>query len=183
MTDLIAQIGALFYPLLFLSLLGLTLTIERTFYFIKQKSVLHSPEYKAASAELENNAHLPKVVRDELLSFRLMEMQQLYERGLKLLRLVAVIAPMVGLLGTVIGMIEAFRVISATTGPVSPAAIADGLWSAMLTTAYGLIIAVPCLFCAFLFARISEKRLGALQHCLNARSLEMEGAVMGSSTT
>ena len=53
--------------------------------------------------------------------------------------------------------------------------IADGLWSAMLTTAYGLSIALPCLFAAFIYARIAEKRLERFQSRLNAQSLKIEG--------
>jgi len=53
--------------------------------------------------------------------------------------------------------------------------IAEGLWSAMLTTAYGLSIALPCLFAAFLYSRIAEKRLGLFQKHLNTESLKLEG--------
>ena len=85
---------------------------------------------------------------------------------------------MLGLLGTVIGMIDAFKTISTHIGPVAPSLIADGLWNAMLTTAYGLIIALPCLFAAFIFSRMAEKRLSRYQHRLNAESLKMEGVIL-----
>lgn len=175
--ELITNIGLLFYPLLAMSLLGMALIVERSLYYICLPAVAKSDEAKQLHTILEQNSTLSKKLRDELISHHLLALRETYERGLKLLRLVAVITPMLGLLGTVLGMIDAFRVIAADTGPVSPAMIADGLWSAMLTTAYGLIIAVPCLFAAFLFARISEKRLNALQSRLNEASLKMEGAV------
>lgn len=51
-------------------------------------------------------------------------------------------APMLGLLGTVIGMIEAFGRLAETTGGVDPAALAGGIWTALSTTAVGLAIAL-----------------------------------------
>ncbi|MGD2278849.1 MAG: MotA/TolQ/ExbB proton channel family protein [Candidatus Omnitrophota bacterium] len=56
---------------------------------------------------------------------------------------VAVISPMVGLLGTVLGMIQAFNVIAFQTGAVKPILLAGGISKAMVTTAFGLIIAIP----------------------------------------
>ena len=82
---------------------------------------------------------------------------------------------MLGLLGTVLGMIEAFQDISQQTGAVLPSMIADGLWSAMLTTAYGLSIALPCLFAEFIYVRLAERRLANCQNHLNTQSLKLEG--------
>ncbi|MFH1846814.1 MAG: MotA/TolQ/ExbB proton channel family protein [Candidatus Omnitrophota bacterium] len=58
---------------------------------------------------------------------------------------VAAIAPMVGLLGTVLGMIQAFNVIAFQTGAVKPILLASGISKAMITTATGLIIAIPAM--------------------------------------
>lgn len=58
---------------------------------------------------------------------------------------VAVISPMVGLLGTVLGMIQAFNVIAFQTGAVKPILLASGISKAMVTTATGLIIAIPAM--------------------------------------
>ena len=58
---------------------------------------------------------------------------------------VAVISPMVGLLGTVLGMIQAFNVIAFQTGAVKPILLAGGISKAMVTTATGLIIAIPAM--------------------------------------
>jgi len=68
----------------------------------------------------------------------------------------AVIAPMLGLLGTVLGMIQAFNYQAFKAGMVKPLPLAQGLAKAMITTAFGLIIAVPVLcFYAYFRARIS----------------------------
>lgn len=51
-------------------------------------------------------------------------------------------APMLGLLGTVVGMIEAFGKLAATSGAADPAQLAGGIWTALVTTALGLAIAI-----------------------------------------
>jgi biopolymer transport protein ExbB len=58
---------------------------------------------------------------------------------------IAVISPLVGLLGTVVGMIQAFNVIAFQTGGVKPMLLANGIAKAMITTAAGLIIAIPAM--------------------------------------
>lgn len=178
MIETITQIGPLFYPLLGLSIVGAVLIVDRFLFFMRLPVLEQSQSYLALTNELDKNKGLKKSVRDELLSFRLLDLQAKLTHGLHLLRLIAVLSPMVGLLGTVLGMIDAFKDIAAQTGPVVPAMIADGLWSAMLTTAYGLSIALPCLFAAFLYTRMAEKRLGQFQKQLNAQSLKIEGAQM-----
>ena len=70
---------------------------------------------------------------------------------------IAVISPMVGLLGTVLGMIQAFNVIAFQTGAVKPILLAGGISKAMVTTAAGLIIAIPAMiFYAFFRGRIQD---------------------------
>jgi|GEM_PF-92802 len=65
------------------------------------------------------------------------------ERGLALLSLIATIAPLLGLLGTVLGMIEAFQQMETVGDRVEPALLAGGIWEALLTTAAGLAVAIP----------------------------------------
>jgi biopolymer transport protein ExbB len=59
------------------------------------------------------------------------------------LALIANVAPMMGLLGTVAGMVAAFNKIASTAGQASPAELADGISMALLTTLFGLIVAIP----------------------------------------
>ena len=54
------------------------------------------------------------------------------------------IAPMLGLLGTVVGMVGAFDTISVTEGPVRPDSLAGNISEALITTVLGLIVAIPC---------------------------------------
>lgn len=67
------------------------------------------------------------------------------------------IAPLLGLLGTVMGMIKAFMVIQEMGGKVNAAVLAGGIWEAMLTTAFGLAVALPVMVAhSYLMARIDE---------------------------
>jgi len=70
------------------------------------------------------------------------------EKHLSLLSTIAHISPLLGLLGTVTGMVKAFQIIqekSASFNPVSPGDLAGGIWEALLTTVAGLIVAIPTL--------------------------------------
>ncbi|WP_082733736.1 MotA/TolQ/ExbB proton channel family protein [Polycladidibacter hongkongensis] len=62
---------------------------------------------------------------------------------LRPLDMIAQIAPLLGLFGTVIGMIEAFQAMADAGAQVDPAALAGGIWVALLTTAVGLAVAIP----------------------------------------
>ncbi|HDY72517.1 MAG TPA: MotA/TolQ/ExbB proton channel family protein [Nitrospirae bacterium] len=64
------------------------------------------------------------------------------EKGLSWLGLIATITPLLGLTGTVLGMIKAFMVIAAST-TVNPPMLAGGIWEALITTAAGLLVAIP----------------------------------------
>ena len=68
------------------------------------------------------------------------------ERNISILATIAHISTLLGLLGTVIGMIEVFQKIqekSAALSPVTPADLSAGIWQALIATAAGLIVAIP----------------------------------------
>ncbi|CAD0184392.1 Biopolymer transport protein ExbB [Ruegeria sp. THAF57] len=65
------------------------------------------------------------------------------ERGFRLLDTVAQLAPLLGLFGTVLGMIEAFRSLQSAGSTVDPSLLAGGIWVALITTAVGLAVAMP----------------------------------------
>ncbi|MFG5384669.1 MULTISPECIES: MotA/TolQ/ExbB proton channel family protein [unclassified Yoonia] len=78
---------------------------------------------------------------------------------MRLLETVVQAAPMLGLLGTVIGMIDAFSTLSTAEGAVDPALLAGGIWTALTTTAAGLAIALVTFFVAtWLEGRIETER-------------------------
>ena len=79
------------------------------------------------------------------------------EKRTDLLASAAAIAPLLGFLGTVLGMIKAFQQIQALEGQVNPSVLAGGIWEALVTTASGLVVGVIALFAYnFLLNRISR---------------------------
>ncbi len=80
-------------------------------------------------------------------------------RWMRALEAVVQAAPMLGLLGTVVGMIDAFGTLAKSTGGVDPALLAGGIWTALTTTAIGLAIALVFYFVAiWLEGRIDRER-------------------------
>jgi biopolymer transport protein ExbB len=88
----------------------------------------------------------------------ILELARMTER-MRALEMVVQAAPMLGLLGTVVGMIDAFAVLSQVEGAVDPAELAGGIWVALTTTAAGLAVALLTYFIAtWLDARIERER-------------------------
>jgi len=81
-------------------------------------------------------------VREEVLRYGSDALFQL-RRGLRPLEVIGSLAPLLGLLGTVLGMIRAFQQLEASGNQVNPAILSGGIWEALLTTAVGLCVAIP----------------------------------------
>jgi len=79
------------------------------------------------------------------------------ESYLRSLEMVAMISPLTGLLGTVIGMITAFSKLSLSGTRVDPTMLAGGIWEALLTTAGGLAVAIPALAAHYILDGVIEK--------------------------
>ena len=77
--------------------------------------------------------------------------------GLKLLELIATIAPLLGLLGTVVGMIAAFQALQEAGARADPATLAGGIWEALLTTAAGMAVAIPATMALTYFESVVER--------------------------
>ena len=107
-----------------------------------------APSHLAAVAEAAlRSAATPAAGDDAALRARLTSLAA--ERlarlggGVRVLDSVAQVAPLLGLFGTVLGMIEAFQGLQAAGAAVDPSALAGGIWVALLTTAVGLAVAMP----------------------------------------
>ena len=79
------------------------------------------------------------------------------------LEIIAQVSPLLGLLGTVIGMISSFNQLEIGGSLVDPAVLAGGIWTALLTTAVGLIVAIPSLIAHYFF----EKKIISIQQTTN----------------
>jgi biopolymer transport protein ExbB len=79
------------------------------------------------------------------------EMERM-SRHLRMLEVIAMVSPLLGLLGTVLGMIQSFQELEIAQGSANASVLAGGIWQALLTTAAGLIVAIPAAIAAQLLA-------------------------------
>ena len=79
------------------------------------------------------------------------------ERYLKGLATIAHLSPLLGLLGTVTGLVAAFHRIEVLGGQVQPGDLASGIWEALVTTVFGLVIAIPCMATYHEFENAADK--------------------------
>ncbi|MFH1799187.1 MAG: MotA/TolQ/ExbB proton channel family protein [Candidatus Omnitrophota bacterium] len=168
MWQIIRSGGGIMIVLALLSIAALSLIL---YYFITIKhdkllpedffgrilSLVKKRKYEEAKSTCESNrnlisdmfsAALSRVTEEKILIKEAIEDEasraaEMLWQKLGYLADIAAIAPMVGLLGTILGMIQAFNVIAFQTGAVKPILLAGGISKAMVTTAAGLIIAVP----------------------------------------
>ncbi len=174
-----SQLGLMGWPLAVCSVLALALCLERSVFTVISRRRRHK-QYTQLSEHLISHRRLTKPLRDDLMTVEMERLGAHYYSGLKELRIIATISPMLGLLGTVLGIITTFKIISAQPGPVSPAVMADGLWEALLTTAAGLLIALPSLLMAHLFRRLGERRLEDFRLRLNELSISFETTALSA---
>jgi len=100
------------------------------------------------------NYNLPDEMIVELMESEILEQRTRMERFFGGLNTIGNVAPLLGLLGTVLGLINAFANI-ATSGSGGPAVVAKGVQEALYTTAFGLIVAVPTIWAYNYFAKKS----------------------------
>lgn len=187
----LASGGVFVWPILAVGLLGLVVLAER-FLFL----VLRSPrprlirqvvralgagdpaaaraQVKAGATDLERvllagvEVHgRPLLEREQAVETALLREEPTLERGIALLGAVAGLAPLLGLLGTVTGMIETFDVIS-TFGTGNPKLLSGGISVALVTTQLGLVVAVPAILAHAWVSRAVAKRQALLEEARTA---------------
>lgn len=186
-----------YIPLIMCSIIGLALIVERSYTFLSRKvikggSLKCAPEtvedtlrallqeksfYRAALLSLSENSNIEKPLRDEVVSLTLQQSGSVLRKNLSGLMTISALAPLFGLLGTIIGLMRAFKNIGQNQGPVEPHLIADGLWQALITTAIGLIIAAICIIAHAIFSSLMRRRLAYAKVQLNSISLAQSGIV------
>ncbi|PCJ42189.1 MAG: flagellar motor protein MotA [SAR86 cluster bacterium] len=105
----------------------------------------------------------PGQIRDDHLFAKLMECKHRLEYWLGAIAITAAVSPLLGLLGTVSGMIEAFRLMT-IFGAGDPAAVSSGISEALVTTELGLIVAIPSLVLHALLSRRVKSYYGQLEN-------------------
>lgn len=163
--------GPIMYLLALLSVLATTVFVSKLVQFLMLRlwsgsdreealRLWRSGQGRAAIAQLEGGGHPAAAIARYAMQLRLSrerndaEIREEVERvaalfldrlssGLRLLSAIAMLSPLIGLLGTVIGMIDAFQALEAAGNKVDPSILSGGIWVALLTTAAGLVVAIP----------------------------------------
>ncbi|WP_299426447.1 MotA/TolQ/ExbB proton channel family protein [uncultured Shimia sp.] len=105
------------------------------------------------------------------------------ERGFRLLDTIAQLAPLLGLFGTVLGMIEAFQSLQTAGASVDPSLLAGGIWVALVTTAVGLAVAMPTsMILSWLESRTARERVFADKALRTALMQQDAGSHQASQT-
>ena len=179
--ELFLKGGGFMWPLLALSVLSLVVIVERSWYFFRSRyrvgASLEALEKHRDGASLEAGGNPLLIVGETFIAAASQGEEHAqnvsereanrrinrHERGLRLLALIGAISPLIGLLGTVWGMVKAFAEIAVLGESVTPADFADGIWTGLLTTVAGLLVAIP----AVAASRLFEGRVDQMGHDLN----------------
>ena len=187
MLDLFRDGGWAMYPIAVLLILGVTIAIERVynlwrassdaneFFGLLEEALKQGGRQQAAELCSETRGPVASVIHAGLLRLDrgidhvektienagAVELAFL-ERGMLWLSTVANLAPMVGFLGTVSGMINAFQAIK-IAGDVDPSMVAGGISEALITTAAGLIVGIIIQFCHNFFASRIDRIIADMQ--------------------
>ena len=117
----------------------------------KNKNILSSMLYTLTS--LSNDKSLNLSEKNEKLKVIISEHIRKLDQFLPTLEIISNVSPLMGLLGTVIGMINSFNKLEIGGSLVDPALLAGGIWTALLTTAIGLVVAIPALVAHHFFEK------------------------------
>lgn len=85
---------------------------------------------------------------------------------IRVLELIAMISPLLGLLGTVMGMIQSFQALEMAEGAANASVLAGGIWQALLTTAVGLLVAIPAAVAATLLSARAESAAQMIENAV-----------------
>ncbi len=92
------------------------------------------------------------------------ERLEYFDSNLDTLKVIAMVAPLLGLLGTVFGMIDAFQQMEMAGNNINPSTLSGGIWEALLTTAVGLSVAIPTVLFESFFRATNEKLKINIEH-------------------
>jgi len=176
------------YPLLLGSIVMVAVVVERAYHFFRARvkkrlienvrnyieegrleearalaSESSGPVAAIVSLAIDLRKYTQEAIENELSIRGDQELGRL-NRNLHLLELIGKIAPMIGLLGTVLGMVEAFREIASVTGLVNPSLLASGIWEALITTVAGLFVGIPALIFHHLFVMKGKSIAFLMKH-------------------
>ena len=187
MFDWVSSGGVLMLPIVLASILAMAICLERLWFLQKEKIVpgdclsgfqdlLNRKKYteeelrsQASSSlvgwvciDILKKASSGREDMREAMEVSLNQATYILERYLTALGVIASVSPLLGLLGTVIGMIDVFDTIT-DTGSKSAVSLAGGISTALITTASGLIVAIPSLVMHRMFIRRVEEFISEME--------------------
>ncbi len=186
--ELFAKGGPVVWILAAYSSIGLAIVLERNILLLRLRQLpkswlarldrlleqpnapqlvteLKGPEGRLIQAVVQADREGVKDLQGVGQRVRAEEIQRM-EFGLRTLGILGNTAPLLGLLGTITGMIKAFMVIEQAGGKVDAQALAGGIWEAMITTGVGLAVAIPLLILLHFLESGVERRAQRMNQCL-----------------
>ena len=157
--ELINLGGPVNWVLAFLFLFCLCICIERIIYFAETFHSKKNSYIERLSNKIKETEKLPEKDKKNQLEKECTLIYYEMNRGMWLINFISAVSPSLGLLGTVTGLISAFQGMNNAGGNLNIQDLSGGIWEAMLTTAFGMIISIPALFFYRTFKRIIEKRV------------------------
>jgi biopolymer transport protein ExbB len=140
--DFINAGGSITWILVAMNVVGLSLILWR-FFVVRDFSKKMDTEAKTLAGDMSKRFNTTKLIDHiDLVKDAISQRVHELETGMTSIKVIATTAPLLGLLGTVLGIYEAFQVIS-STGLQDPAKFAAGISYALITTIVGLIVAIP----------------------------------------
>jgi biopolymer transport protein ExbB len=184
--------GIIMWPILLCSILAVAIIIDR--YLALRKAKINTPAFMVrirgfikkdditgamnfCRQERSSVSHIIKIglqkytlghqrVKEAIENAGRQELIKL-EKGLTVLASISGIAPLLGFLGTVTGMISAFMTIQDLAGAANPSDLAGGIWEALTTTAFGLIVGILALGYYNYFVNYIKKLVGDMENVAN----------------
>jgi len=189
LTLLIERGGYVMIPLLVLSVISLTLIIERVWFWtavhrpgrIRRLAALNDAfregdQSTATSIAARDRTPYGTIARrlidrgtTDAVAIEAVELvRPRFDRFMVVLSTIITAAPLLGILGTVIGIIQSFRLLGTQDVLTDPRDVAAGIAAALLTTALGLIVAITTLFPYMIFRTQSERAIGRMESVIAA---------------
>ena len=194
LADLMQRGGWVMWPLLALSILGLTLSFERVWFWLRTNNavavdrvrrmgeLLRAGDKMAAKLMADKDRSVYGRIAAAMLAGKATEaaaaaavddQRPRMERFMSTLSTIITAAPMLGILGTVMGLIRAFDILSAR-GVTDPRTVSPAIAEALITTAAGLVIAIIVLFPYNAFRAQMDRTLSRVETLLAAMGVEKE---------
>ncbi len=207
--ELLNRGGWMMWVILMISVVAMAITLERVVmlylraplnvskFMIEIKRLIDARDYKAAieACNIRTKHPLPQIIkagitkanRREKEIERAMEEEMLralpkLQRGIGFLALLGNSSTLLGLLGTIFGLITAFSGVSAASASARQQVLAAGISMAMYTTAFGLIVAVPILFSHQFISDRSEKLIIQVEEGASGLLLALAGRLKDISS-